>query len=122
MQRFLQWYHKSTRNKIILFSVIFILALGYLFLHRPLGLIMWYHLNFIEEKEQVVSYEKCGSFKHHYTKYAITANVYIINQDTFKHLVPQTNLYFFSYQELDSKPLSSLCKKALKFVDSKKSK
>ena len=74
------------------------------------------------EKEQVVSYEKCGSFKHHYTKYAITANVYIINQDTFKHLVPQTNLYFFSYQELDSKPLSSLCKKALKFVDSKKSK
>lgn len=69
------------------------------------------------EKEQVAGYEKCGSFKHHYTKYAITANVYFMNLDTLKHIAPHAKLYFFSHQELDSKPLSSLCKKALKFVD-----
>ncbi len=53
MQRFLQWYNKSTRNKIILFSVIFILALGYSFLHRPLGLIMWYQWSYPKEFEQM---------------------------------------------------------------------
>lgn len=41
MQKILQWYRQSTRNKIIVFSVIFIFALGYSFLHRPLGLIVW---------------------------------------------------------------------------------
>lgn len=62
---------------------------------------------------------KCGSFKHHYTKYAITANVYKLDS---KHLeiltqsLPHTKLYFFSQKELESKPLSSLCKKALRFV------
>ncbi|AWK62546.1 A/G-specific adenine glycosylase [Helicobacter cinaedi] len=62
---------------------------------------------------------KCGSFKHHYTKYAITANVYKLDS---KHLnlltqsLPHTKLYFFSQKELESRPLSSLCKKALEFV------
>lgn len=41
MQKFLSWYKKSTKNKIIIFSVIFIISLAYSFLHRPLGLIMW---------------------------------------------------------------------------------
>ena len=68
---------------------------------------------------------KCGSFKHHYTKYAITANVYKLDS---KHLnlltqsLPHTKLYFFSQKELESKPLSSLCKKALGFVDFNKYK
>ena len=53
MQRFLQWYHKSTRNKVILFSIIFILALGYSFLHRPLGLIMWYQWSYPKEFKQM---------------------------------------------------------------------
>ena len=76
MQKFLQWYNKSTRNKIILFSVIFILALGYSFLHRPLGLIMWYHLNFIEEKEQVettrIYMDNKEKFLEYYKQYDIT--------------------------------------------------
>ena len=65
---------------------------------------------------------KCGSFKHHYTKYAITVNVYKLDS---KHLeiltqsLPHIKLHFFSQKELESKPLSSLCKKALGFVDSK---
>ena len=67
-------------------------------------------------------YKKCGSFKHHYTKYAITANVYKLDS---KHLnllnlltqsLPHAKLHFFSQKELESKPLSSLCKKALRFV------
>ncbi|TLE08242.1 A/G-specific adenine glycosylase [Helicobacter bilis] len=68
---------------------------------------------------------KCGSFKHHYTKYAITANVYKLDS---KHLnlltqsLPHTKLCFFSQKELESKPLSSLCKKALGFVDFNKYK
>lgn len=37
MGKLLQWYHKSTRNKVIIFSIIFTFALGYSFLHRPLG-------------------------------------------------------------------------------------
>lgn len=53
MGKLLQWYHKSTRNKIILFSIIFILALGYSFLHRPLGLIMWYQWSYEKEFEQM---------------------------------------------------------------------
>lgn len=63
---------------------------------------------------------KCGSFKHHYTKYAITANVYKLDS---KHLnlltqsLPHTKLYFFSQKELESKPLSSLCKKALSLYE-----
>ncbi|MCX2717141.1 A/G-specific adenine glycosylase [Helicobacter sp. MIT 21-1697] len=64
-------------------------------------------------------YKKCGSFKHHYTKYAITANVYKLdskNLAILKQSMPHTNLYFFSSQELDSKPLSSLCKKALQLA------
>lgn len=53
MGKLLQWYHKSTRNKIILFSIIFILALGYSFLHRPLGLIMWYQWSYPKEFKQM---------------------------------------------------------------------
>ena len=65
---------------------------------------------------------KYGSFKHHYTKYAITANVYKLDSKYLNLLtqsLPHTKLYFFSQKELESKPLSSLCKKALGFVDSK---
>ncbi len=53
MGKLLQWYNKSTRNKIIIFSIIFILALGYSFLHRPLGLIMWYQWSYEKEFEQM---------------------------------------------------------------------
>ena len=65
---------------------------------------------------------KCGSFKHHYTKYAITANVYKLDSkylDLLTQSLPHTKLYFFSQKELETKPLSSLCKKALGFVDFK---
>lgn len=67
-------------------------------------------------------YKKCGSFKHHYTKYAITANVYKLdskNLDLLTQSLSHTKLHFFSLKELDSKPLSSLSKKALKLLDSK---
>lgn len=75
--------------------------------------------------EEIAHYEKCytkcGSFKHHYTKYAITANVYWLDYehlDTLRHMQSK-KLHFFLPQELDAKPLSSLCKKALKLVDSR---
>lgn len=63
---------------------------------------------------------KCGSFKHHYTKYAITANVYKLDSkylDLLTQSLPHTKLYFFSQKELESKPLSSLCKKALSLYE-----
>lgn len=90
MQRFLQWYHKSTRNKIILFSVIFILALGYSFLHRPLGLIMWYHLNFIEEKEQVettrIYMDNKEKFLDLYRQYDIAHNFRKTQKEFFRYI------------------------------------
>ena len=49
MKNFLQWHKQSTKNKIIIFSVVFILALCYSFLHRPLGLIMWDRLYYQKE-------------------------------------------------------------------------
>lgn len=90
MQRFLQWYNKSTRNKIILFSVIFILALGYSFLHRPLGLIMWYHLNFIEEKEQVemtrIHMDNKEKFLDLYRQYDIAHNFRKTQKEFFRYI------------------------------------
>ena len=50
---FFEWFKKNTKNKIIAFSVIFIFALGYSFLHRPLGLIMWYQWSYLKEYEQM---------------------------------------------------------------------
>lgn len=90
MQRFLQWYHKSTRNKVILFSVIFIFALGYSFLHRPLGLIMWYQWSFVEENKQIklaisyVSDEK--EFLESYKQYNITDKLHKSQKELFKYI------------------------------------
>lgn len=49
MSKILQWYKQSIKNKIIAFGIIFIFALGYSFLHRPLGLIMWDKFNYVKE-------------------------------------------------------------------------
>lgn len=90
MKSFLQWYHKSTRNKVILFSIIFILALGYSFLHRPLGLIMWYQFSFAEENKQIklaisyVSDEK--EFLESYKQYDIADKFHKSQKELFKYI------------------------------------
>jgi A/G-specific adenine glycosylase len=50
-----------------------------------------------------------GSFKHSYTKYRIKVNLYKIN------FLPQKSANF-SYEELQEAPISTLTKKALKFI------
>lgn len=52
-KKFFEWFRKNTKNKIIVFSIVFIFALGYSFLHRPLGLIMWYQWSYLKEYEQM---------------------------------------------------------------------
>lgn len=90
MQKFLQWYHKSTRNKVILFSIIFTIALGYSFLHRPLGLIMWYRFSFAEENKQIkvainyVSDEK--EFLESYKQYDIAGKLHKSQKELFKYI------------------------------------
>ncbi|VDH01861.1 A/G-specific adenine glycosylase [Helicobacter pametensis] len=49
-----------------------------------------------------------GSFSHHYTKYAIRADVYLCLSQ------PSSEIEFFSLAEIASLPISNLCKKALK--------
>lgn len=66
--------------------------------------------------KHIARYKPCGSFKHHYTKYAITAHVYMLSPSALKRCMPLTEVHYLSLEELDSKPLSSLCKKALRFV------
>lgn len=51
-----------------------------------------------------------GSFKHHYTKYKINAQVFLCAGS------PPNQAQFFSQEELLSLPLSNLCKKALKLL------
>ena len=96
MQKFLQWYNKSTRNKIILFSVIFILALGYSFLHRPLGLIMWYQWSYSKEFEQM------------------EANLYQVNSDEDKFLELYHN--FYEKQNIDKRS-KEIEKELLHYID-----
>lgn len=61
MQRFLKWYKQSRKNKVIVFSIIFIVALLYSFLHRPLGLIAW------------------NAFQYKTTKASLNAIIYAAN-------------------------------------------
>lgn len=85
------------------------------------------------------SAQKCGRYrgecKHHYTIYAICAKIWAIPYEKLSEIgrfelgglqiqhagenacsteSSAQNLEFFTLQELESKPLSSLCKKALK--------
>lgn len=41
MKTFYLWFAKSTKNKIIAFGIIFLLSFCYVFLHRPLGLVIF---------------------------------------------------------------------------------
>lgn len=72
----------------------------YLGLYNPLNL----------KKEELESAQFLGSFSHHYTKYLIKANVYLLKTP------PPKKLEFFSKEEIASLPISNLCKKALKFL------
>lgn len=72
----------------------------YLGLYNPLNL----------KEEELESARFLGSFSHHYTKYSIKANVYLLTTP------PPSKLEFFSQEEIASLPLSNLCKKALKFL------
>lgn len=90
MQKILQWYKKSIKNKIIVFSVIFILAFGYSFLHRPLGLIMWHHFSFAEEYKQIktaISYvDNEKKFLETYKQYNITNKFHKSQKEIFKYI------------------------------------
>lgn len=122
MQRFLQWYHKSTRNKVIIFSIIFTLALGYSFLHRPLGLIMWYHLNFIEEKEQVettrIHIDNKEKFLDLYRQYDITHNFRKSQKELFKYIDDfEIDLLASSFMGLSEWYLQSFLSKSRIYVE-----
>ncbi len=41
MKTFYLWFAKSAKNKIIIFSIVFLLSFCYVFLHRPLGLVIF---------------------------------------------------------------------------------
>jgi len=62
-------------------------------------------LPFCEPNEQKL----LGSFKHSYTKYKITVSLYSVEK------VDEV-VYWLSYEELLSAPISSMTKKALKFI------
>ncbi|TLD97838.1 A/G-specific adenine glycosylase [Helicobacter jaachi] len=62
--------------------------------------------------------EILGHFKHHYTKYKITAFVYRAREDDIE---PAQGLCFIPLSQLDSIPLSALCKKALTLANQKQS-
>ena len=122
MQKFLQWYHKSTRNKVILFSIIFTIALGYSFLHRPLGLIMWYHLNFIEEKEQVemtrIHMDNKEKFLDLYRQYDITHNFRKSQKELFKYIDDfEIDLLASSFMGLSEWYLQSFLSKSRIYVE-----
>lgn len=61
-------------------------------------------------KDELESARFLGSFSHHYTKYTIKANVYLLTNS------PPLELDFFSQEDVASLPISNLCKKALKFL------
>ena len=70
-----------------------------------------YNLPSLSQAE-IIHCTKCGKCTHHYTKYAITAHIYHISFESLQNL--KQEIIFLSHQDIRSKPLSSLCKKALK--------
>lgn len=122
MKSFLQWYHKSTRNKVILFSIIFILALGYSFLHRPLGLIMWYQFSFAEENKQIklaisyVSDEK--EFLESYKQYDIADKFHKSQKELFRYIDDfEIDLLASSFMGLSEWYLQSFLSKSRIYVE-----
>lgn len=67
-----------------------------------------YNPLFLEEVPP--SSKALGSFKHHYTKYAIKARVFLCEGK------PPQEAKFFSLEEITKLPLSNLCKKALNLL------
>lgn len=59
------------------------------------------------KEDELESARFLGNFSHHYTKYAIKANVYLLTNP------PILEFDFFSQEEITSLPISNLCKKAL---------
>lgn len=66
------------------------------------GLLQLPHIDPIEE-------DFIGSFKHSYTKYKITVNLY-------KTEIIQDNVEWIDFEKLQSAPISSMTKKALKII------
>jgi len=64
---------------------------------------------YILPQVEVIEENHIGSFKHSYTKYRIKVNLYKID------FLPQDSRNF-SYEELQEAPISSMVKKALKFI------
>ncbi len=122
MKKFLQWYHKNIRNKVIIFSIIFTLALGYSFLHRPLGLIMWYHLNFIGEKEQVettrIHMNNKEKFLDLYRQYDIAHNFRKEQKELFRYIDDfEIDLLASSFMGLSEWYLQSFLSKSRIYVE-----
>lgn len=63
--------------------------------------------------QEIPDSQSIGSFSHHYTKYAIKAKVYLCKG------TPPKEVEFFSRSEISSLPISNLCKKALKCLNTK---
>ena len=90
MQRFLKWYKQSRKNKVIVFSIIFIVALLYSFLHRPLGLIAWNAFDFAGESQQIkaivpyIDNEK--RFLESYTQHNIADRFHKSQKEIFRYI------------------------------------
>lgn len=90
MQRFLKWLQQSRKNKAIVFSIIFIMALLYSFLHRPLGLIAWNEFDFAGESQQIkaiTSYiDNEKRFLESYTQHNIADRFYKSQKEIFRYI------------------------------------
>lgn len=57
---------------------------------------------------EITNAKLIGKFSHSYTKYAISAKVYLLDNK------PNEEVEFFTQEQIHSLPISNLCKKALK--------
>ncbi len=90
MKTFYLWFAKSAKNKIIIFSIIFLLSFCYVFLHRPLGLIAWYHTQSDSEISQIkevqsVIYDE-SKFLEIYKQHDIANRLFATQKEFYKYI------------------------------------
>ncbi|MGX3045808.1 hypothetical protein [Helicobacter sp. T3_23-1056] len=90
MKTFYLWFAKNAKNKIIVFSIIFLFAFCYVFLHRPLGLIAWYYIQSDSEIVQIIEVQDIvydeSKFLELYNQYDITNRLFITQKELYKYI------------------------------------
>ena len=90
MKTFYLWFAKNAKNKIIVFSIIFLLSFCYVFLHRPLGLIAWYYAQSDSEISQIKEVQDIAhnesKFLEFYTQYDITNYLFATQKELYKYI------------------------------------